>query len=82
MDDNNGSPANAGWWARMPSGGVRRVWVTRQERNYVCRVEVSGSTPREFVTTDRSEAFDFLGRDDLADSALSAADTRDDRIES
>jgi hypothetical protein len=82
MQDDKENPGNAGWWARMPGGEIRRIWVTRKGRDYVCRTEVSGATARELVTADRNEAIDFLGRDDLAESALSAADTDDDRSES
>jgi hypothetical protein len=82
MQGKKQGPGDAGWWARMPSGGVRRIWVARQDGNYACRVEIDdapggGQDPavREHVTARREEALEFLGNDDLAHSALRAAET-------
>jgi hypothetical protein len=30
----------AGWWARLPDGGMRRIWVAKHQQTYVCRLEI------------------------------------------
>ena len=77
MQEKN-NPGDAGWWAKMPTGGERRIWVARQGGTYTCRVEIAGADAgtevREHVTERREDALEFLGNDDLAHSALSAAE--------
>ena len=88
QNNKKNSAGDPGWWARMPSGGVRRIWVARQGGSYLCRVEIAdapdGSAPavRQHVTERREEALEFLGNDDLAHSALSAAETNTGQADS
>lgn len=89
MRDKQDKPGDAGWWARTPAGGTRRIWVARKGDAYNCRVvEVASETGegepavREHVTTRREEALEFLGNDDLAQSALSEAESLHARPES
>ena len=76
-------PGDAGWWSKLPNGATRRIWVARHGGNYACRVTIDGSNEapavREHVTPRREEALEFLGNDDLAHSALSAADSGPER---
>ena len=30
----------ASWWARMPDGGIRRVWATKAGGHYFCALEI------------------------------------------
>lgn len=40
MDETSGAPPRgASWWARLPGGGVRRVWATRAGGHYFCALE-------------------------------------------
>lgn len=37
----HGTPQRgASWWARMPDGGIRRVWATKAGGHYFCAVEI------------------------------------------
>ena len=79
QNNKKNSAGDPGWWARMPSGGVRRIWVARQGGTYNCRIEIASAAGanevREHVTERREDALEFLGNDDLAHSALSAAES-------
>lgn len=33
------SPRGASWWARLPDGGIRRVWATKAGGHYFCALE-------------------------------------------
>ncbi len=39
-DENENPPLIAGWWARLPDGGMRRIWVAKHQQTYVCRLEI------------------------------------------
>lgn len=34
------SPNGAAWWARLPSGELRRIWVTKAGEFFHCAVEI------------------------------------------
>lgn len=41
MSVEHGTPQRgASWWARMPDGGIRRVWATRAGGYYFCALEI------------------------------------------
>ena len=43
MTSEESTPRGASWWARMPDGGVRRVWATKAGGHYFCALEVCDS---------------------------------------
>lgn len=116
MDDTRAvrQPFVAGWWSRLPDGGMKRIWVTRDGSLYRCRTEIctqpqeeargrlfealnqaraqrrpatsvasadaqvwAGATFAALETKSASEAWSFLGGDDVASCALLAADAMD-----
>lgn len=111
-------PLIAGWWARTPDGGIRRLWVNRQGSFYDCRLELctaaqdeararlfesvdavqssgqpidetasddariwSEATFKSIKTADAAEAVQFLGDDELARTAVAAADAMASAVE-
>lgn len=88
METRKDMPSSSGWWARMPDGGTKRLWVTRRDDGYHCRVELWLPSPepdrvlenpassREFVAPDAVAALRFLGEDDVARAAVDAAELR------
>lgn len=41
MSVEQGTPQRgASWWARLPDGGIRRVWATKAGGHYFCALEV------------------------------------------
>ena len=88
MDTRTDKPASSGWWARMPDGGTKRLWVTREDDGYHCRLELwhpsqeparAGERPassQSLVARSADEALRFLGSDEAARAALHDADLR------
>lgn len=44
-------------WSRLPTGGVRRVWVTRHRKSYHCQVKVT--TPEQEAALQRLCGLDY-----------------------
>src|SRR5690349_10269643 len=62
--NNEESPLVAGWWARLPDGGMRRIWATLADGIYRCRVEVCSPAQEEarMRLFQAVSAADALGR--------------------
>lgn len=51
------SELQSAWWSRLPDGGVRRVWVTRQGKTYHCQVKIT--TPAQEAALQRLCGLDY-----------------------
>jgi hypothetical protein len=73
LEDANENPQLiAGWWARLPDGGMRRIWVAKHQQTYVCRLEICSAAQeaaRERLFAAASTAQAEGGEIDMENSA-------------
>lgn len=64
MSVEHGTPQRgASWWARMPDGGIRRVWATKAGGHYFCALEICS------VEQEQARTRLFAGSAEPADEA-------------
>ena len=64
------SPGHPGWWARMADGGMKRLWVSKRNDAYACRID-SSSAEQEAERQRRFEEWEIAQAEDCKEPASS-----------